>query len=90
MQKDGNVVEYGPEGKIWTSNTFGREVSALLNQLDGNMVVKGAADNTLCAFGTSGRAGAYLIMQDDGHLVVYAPGYGSIWDSQGGQKGQCV
>ena len=90
VQKDGNVVEYGPEGKIWTSKTLGREASMLLNQLDGNIVAKDAAGNTLCAFGTSGREGAYLIMQDDGHLVVYTPRYGSIWDSQGEEKGQCV
>ncbi|MGH3695283.1 MAG: hypothetical protein ACRDRX_15075 [Pseudonocardiaceae bacterium] len=91
VQKDGNVVEYGPKGgKIWASDTFGRGASMLLNQLDGNIVVKDAVGNTLCAFGTSGRDGAHLVMQDDGHLVVYAPGYGSIWDSQGVARGQCV
>lgn len=92
VQKDGNVVEYGPKGEIiWASNTLGRKASMLLNQLDGNIVLKDAAGNTLCAFGTSGREGAYLIMQDDGHLVVYAPDHGgSIWDSQGKERGQCV
>lgn len=91
VQKDGNVVEYGPKGStIWASDTLGRGASMLLNQLDGNIVVKDAVGNTLCAFGTSGRDGAHLIMQDDGHLVVYAPGHGSIWDSQGVARGQCV
>lgn len=83
------MVVSGPNGPTWSSNTGGRGGTVLFNQSDGNLVMNDAQGHTLCAFGTGpNRPNAYLRMQNDGHLVVYAPNYGSIWDSTRG--GQCV
>jgi L,D-peptidoglycan transpeptidase YkuD (ErfK/YbiS/YcfS/YnhG family) len=50
----------------------------LVMQRDGNLVVSTAANRPLWASGTSGNAGAYLVMQGDGNAVVYRAGR-ALW-----------
>jgi Polysaccharide lyase len=76
VQLDGNLVEYGPNGAIWSTNTFGSN-ARLVMQLDGNLVLYNGANQAMWAtnrFGSNAR----LVMQDDSNLVVYASS-GVLW-----------
>src|SRR4051794_9473372 len=43
QQDDGNLVEYGPDGRaLWASDTFGSKFQAVM-QKDGNLVVYSAS-----------------------------------------------
>jgi hypothetical protein len=77
MQGDGNLVEYGPSGARWASNTSGNNWAIM--QGDGNLVVYRSGGGAMWSSGTAGFGGTYLAVQDDGNVVEYAPGYGAIW-----------
>lgn len=70
LQTDGNVVEYGPGGALWTTGTGGRGGATLVNQSDGNLVLYGPGGSALWASG--GRSAAALVVQTDGNVVTYA------------------
>lgn len=80
MQADGNLVEYGPGGAMWASNTSGTPAPWAVMQADGNFVVYSGAGNPVFNTGT-GFGGTTLAVQDDGNLVEYAPTYGPVWAS---------
>jgi hypothetical protein len=69
VQKDGNVVLYGPVHALWQSGSGGKQQSRLELQSDGNMVVYGWNNQPLWWSGTGQRD--KLILQDDGNLVLY-------------------
>ena len=50
-------------------------------QGDGNLVEYNAANAAIWASGTSGNAGAYLVMQGDGNLVLYSAAHAALWAS---------
>ena len=81
MQKDGNLVWYGPHGALWASHTDGKPGYVADMQGDGNFVVYTAAHKPLWAAGTWGHDGAHLALQNDGNLVVYGPGGKALWAS---------
>jgi len=79
MQSDGNLVEYGPSGAVWSSNTAGSGSDHLALQPDGNLVVYTSAVAAKWASGTNGfGAGVTLSVQDDANLVLYRAGT-AIW-----------
>lgn len=81
MQSDGNVVVYGPTGPNWASHT-GNAYSNLVMSSGGDVVnVAFPYDTPLWHSGTAGNPGAVLVLQDDGNLVVYAPGGRALWAS---------
>ena len=75
LQADGNLVLYRIRDwkALWSSKTQGRFVSALFMQLDGNLVLYGAAE-PIWSSNTYGPGISYLVLQDDGNVVVYRQG----------------
>lgn len=77
MQDDGNLVQSGPSGVEWTSNTFGYLGARLVMQLDGNLVIYTSENQPVWSTNTfAGRSS--LVVQNDSNLVVYGPG-GPVW-----------
>jgi NlpC/P60 family len=76
MQTDGNLVEYGPGGPMWSSNTPGSGGSnRLVMQTDGNLVMYTASGGVPFATGEVGSGSSdYLSVQDDGNVVQYGNG----------------
>jgi hypothetical protein len=76
MQTDGNLVEYGPGGPMWSSNTPGSGSSnRLVMQTDGNLVMYTASGAVPFATGEVGSgSGDHLSVQDDGNVVQYGNG----------------
>ncbi|HEV2813913.1 MAG TPA: hypothetical protein VGW10_11735 [Solirubrobacteraceae bacterium] len=77
MQLDGNLVEYGPTGPVWSSGTSSQGARAVM-QLDGNLVIYSAGGTPLWSTNTSGRGESRLVVQNDGNLVIYGPN-GPTW-----------
>lgn len=78
-QTDGNVVMYGPQGPIWSTNTYGKSTSRLVMQTDGNLVLYGHDGAPLWHSDTAIRTGARLAIQDDGNVVLYDAGNAPRW-----------
>jgi hypothetical protein len=76
MQTDGNLVEYGPSGPMWSSNTPGSGTSnRLVVQTDGNLVMYTASGGVPFATGEVGSgSNDYLAVQNDGNVVQYGSG----------------
>jgi hypothetical protein len=76
MQYDGNLVAYNQAGRpLWASNTSCTCYAAM--QRDGNLVlyryrIPGLLPlyGAVWASGTVGQPGAYVVLQDDGNLVI--------------------
>jgi len=86
MQRDSNLVLYGPSGRIlWASNTQGLDADHARMQSDGNLVIYDRRNIAIWESKTSGHHNSYLVVQNDGNVVIYADG-GWIWAS--GTKGQ--
>lgn len=78
IQKDGNLVLYGPRNQpLWSSNTQGRPVEKCVMQRDGNLVLYLRDGQPVWASNTEGNLGSFLLLQNDGNLVVYRP----VWNS---------
>lgn len=91
MQCDGNLVEYGPAGVVWSSRTNGPADSYRLSmQGDGNLVIYTSAGRAIFATGTnvSAGTGAALELQDDGNAVVYGAGHVARWATK--SKGEAA
>jgi hypothetical protein len=80
MQTDGNLVEYGPNGPLWSSCTNRWPGSIATMQGDGNLVVYGPGHIARYATGTH-TPGSVLQVQDDGNMVIYGPGHNAVWAS---------
>jgi hypothetical protein len=76
MQGDGNLVlyKYGTTA-LWHTNTWGKPwITKCIMQTDGHLVLYDDSWNYYWYSGTAGYNGAYLVMQDDGNLVIYQNG----------------
>jgi hypothetical protein len=81
MQRDGNVVVYGPNGANWASGT-GQQWATLVMTSDGDAAVAGSPyENGRWHSNTAGNPGAVLVMQDDGNLVIYRTNGSAAWAS---------
>jgi surface antigen len=86
MQSDGNLVEYGPSGALWASNT-GNPGSWAIMQGDGNLVVYTPGGTPVFATGTA-WPGSQLVVQSDSNVVMYSgstPLWASGWHLYSGQ-----
>ena len=75
FQLDGNLVlsrRGTPKTILWSSGTAGRGVK-LSVQSDGNVSISDRSNQPIWATNTDRNPGAYLILQNDGNLVVYTP-----------------
>jgi len=71
LQRQGNAVLLGPEGPLWSTSVAKRESSALLMKSSGILCLLGFNDEVLWQSGTQISPGAFLVLQDDGNLVLY-------------------
>jgi hypothetical protein len=80
LQQDGNLVlsQLSSNLVLWSSQTAGQPSYVLAMQPDGNLVLYDQATppNVLWSSQTNGHGGAYpfgayLLLQDDGNLIVY-------------------
>jgi hypothetical protein len=89
MQLDGNLVLAEGATALWTTNTpgWGNLVLCIM-QPDGNFVVYNRANSPLTplwAAGTNhGVSGNYLLLQNDGNLVINTAGGTRLWTSNTG------
>lgn len=83
QQDDGNLVLYAPNGKAtWSTATNARDGGhALQMQADGNLVLYAPWGRPVFETRSSGHAGAFVALQDDGNLVVYDKAQ-ALWSSQ--------
>ncbi|MGO9560234.1 MAG: peptidoglycan-binding protein [Acidimicrobiales bacterium] len=97
MQRDGNFVLYANGKATWWTNT-GHHPGAVIDfQRDGNLVIY-FDHRALWASGTwrDGGAGNYLVVQDDGNVVIYNGANKVLWFTkhpptlQLGDKGAAV
>jgi RHS repeat-associated protein len=83
FQTDGNVVLYGPNGALWSSNTGGQTATSLAMQPDGNLVeYNGATAIWSTGTSTSGSTTS-LTVQNDGNVVM-SNASGPIWETNTG------
>lgn len=88
MQRDGNLVGYGPSGAIWSTGTRGIG-NRFVIQDDGNAVVYGADGAVRWASGTSGD-GLTVQLEDSGVLDVRDADDDLVWDSQSALPGSVL
>lgn len=84
MQTDGNLVEYGPDGPLWASNTVGSGAVLASFQSDGNFVLYTSSGMPVWTTSTWGNDCASLALQDDGNLVIYRSDGLPLWSNNGG------
>jgi len=71
MQSDGNLVEFGMDGRpLFNSGTFGHPGAWAIVQGDGNFVVYGASSGALWSAGTDGQTGSTLSLAADGEMRI--------------------
>ena len=79
LQSDGNLVLSECGEAVWASGTDGREVSKVVVQDDGNLVLYTGNGDPVWASETDGNNGAYLLLQDDPNLVIYSADGNPVW-----------
>lgn len=92
FQDDGNLVLYELQDDrrrvLWTAATGPGRDGALaeMQESDGNFVVYDRSGNAMWASGTSGHPGAWLVVQDDGNVVIYGQvdehSYTDLWSTK--------
>jgi hypothetical protein len=81
LQGDNNLVLYGPRGAMWARGQNSGANKASM-QGDGNFVLyrpNGSGETAVWASGTAGHNGAFLVVQNDGNVVIYTPGGTPVW-----------
>ncbi|MEU7019839.1 hypothetical protein ABZ990_04175 [Streptomyces sp. NPDC046203] len=85
VQADGNLVFYdhneSPYKALWQTGTQGNWKTSLWMQWDGNVVLYDGWGNPLWNTGTNGCGGlgAWLRVQKDANIVLYARDWSPIW-----------
>ncbi len=71
MQDDGNLCLYDSRGPLWCSHTIPQNIPAAVMQTDGNLCMY-PTDAAVWCSATHGHPGAYLMVQDSGHVQIIA------------------
>jgi hypothetical protein len=79
MQSDGNLVESGPDGTLWASQTASQSGNYLVMQSDGNLVVDSSDGQVRWQSGTDGYPGARLAVQANGNVTVRSTTGQLLW-----------
>ncbi|SDQ57287.1 curculin domain-containing protein [Thermostaphylospora chromogena] len=83
MQKEGNLVLYGPGHQAkWTTPTANHPGAKATMQKEGNLVIYSADDKPLWTTKTAGNPGAYLAVQDAGNVVIYSEDNKPLWQAK--------
>jgi hypothetical protein len=80
-QGDGNLVLYDQGWRpLWDTGTWGTDPGYVEMQGDGNLVMVNASGGFVWDVGvTAGHPGAWLIVQDDGNVVIYDGSSHPLW-----------
>jgi pimeloyl-ACP methyl ester carboxylesterase len=80
-QGDGNLVLYDQGWRpLWDTGTGGTDPGYVEMQGDGNLVMVNASGGFVWDVGvTAGHPGAWLIVQDDGNVVIYDGSSHPLW-----------
>ncbi|MGK5085989.1 hypothetical protein WDW86_00370 [Bdellovibrionota bacterium FG-2] len=75
MQGDGNLVLYDKQGlALWATNWEGSPLvpnSMAAMQITGNLaIISGKTMSSIWSSDTGNNSGAYLVLQDDGHVAI--------------------
>ena len=81
VQPDGNVVLYGPAGRVLSATGTYVPNSRLTMQADGNLVVYSGSGRPLWDSRTWGNAGAQVVLRADGNLVLSRTDGSTAWAS---------
>jgi len=80
MQLDGNFVVYMGSKALWASNTSGSGANVAILQGDQNFVLyAGSTAPWATATNSKGTGEVFVLMQDDGNLVMYDSQNKAIW-----------
>ena len=79
LQTDGNLVLSEGGEAVWATGTDGREISKIIMQEDGNLVLYATNGDPVWASQTDGNNGAYLLLQDDRNVVIYSADGSPLW-----------
>jgi WD40 repeat protein len=94
-QRDGDLVIYKKEKMepIWSTQTFGMPAYKTIMQYDGNLVIyyqdPGIERGSYVAWSSDtweNNAGARLVLEDDGKLVIYNTRNEPVWDNINGKR----
>lgn len=76
MQTDGNFVMYKNTIPKWATNTCCHpEINRITMEPGGNLVLSDTNNTVRWQSNTDNRPGAYLILQNDGNIVIYQSGF---------------
>lgn len=80
-QQDGNLVLYDENWRpLWDTGTWGTDPGYVELQGDGNLVMHNASGAILWDVGvTAGHPDDWLIVQDDGNVVIYDGDHHPLW-----------
>jgi len=81
FQRDGNVVLYRWQEKLWSTGTAGSSARELRMQPDGNFVLYGG-NGVLWSSNTAGNPGAQVRIQNDGNMVMYSVDQRVLWATE--------
>ena len=70
MRFDDNFCLYSSGNYLWCTQSVGDGIPAAIMQTDGNLCLYPTNGNAPICSGTAGHPGAYLIVQDDGHIQI--------------------
>jgi len=82
LQSDGNLVEYGPGGRVvWNTATesSSNRATSLALQTDGNLVLYTSSGHSVWSSGTGGFPVATVALQTDGNVVAYLTSGRAVW-----------
>lgn len=77
LEEDGNLVLSGPDGAVWSTESWNKGAVRADMQTDGNFVMY-AADNSVVWASDSSVPGAHVSIQDDRNIVI-ANGSTVVW-----------
>ena len=88
MQRDGNLVGYGPDGVVWNTGTRGNGNELLVTD-DGYLVMYAADGSIPWAADAEGTATS-VTLEDNGVLTVLDEDEDVLWTSQSGLPGSSM
>ncbi len=78
QKSDGNLVLYEGTTSLWNAGTENKGAQEAIMQTDGNFVIYDGSKNSLWDSGTAGNTGAFLLLTDQGTIVINN-GHEVIW-----------
>src|SRR6185436_8605854 len=90
QQEDGNLVLYMERSgcapvALWSSTTQNSTLGYVEMRIDGNLMLVDGTGQMRWQSDSGGHYGAYLLVQNDGNLVIRDPDDSPAWDTHSNQ-----